>query len=73
MVNGAIALIHTFNVTTAGALVRGVSSGFANYLGLDDMFTRTQLAGDQLRITIQQVGAGAGPYVVQGGYSYRSA
>jgi hypothetical protein len=52
----------------------GVSSGFANYLGLDDMFTRTQLAGDQIKITVQGVnnGGGGGPYVVTGSYTYRS-
>jgi hypothetical protein len=64
--------VHTFSVTAAGALVRGVSSGYANYLGLDDMFTRTQLAGDKIKITVKTTGAGGG-YAVTGSYCYRSA
>jgi hypothetical protein len=69
LVNGVLTPIHTFAITTAGALVRGVSSGFANYLSLDDMFTRQQLAGDQITITVQATAGG--PYAVTGSYTYR--
>lgn len=71
LVNGVSTLIHTFDIVTgAVALTRGVTAGFALYLGLDDMFTRTMLAGDNLRITVQATGGG--PYAVTGSYTYRS-
>lgn len=70
--NGGSVLTHTFLIVTgAVALTRGVTGGFALHFGLDDMFTRTQLAGDNIKITVQAAG-GAGSIVI-GSYSYRSA
>ena len=55
---------------TAGALIRGVSGGFALYFSLDDMFTRQELADDNIKITVQA--SAGGPYAVTGGYKYSS-
>lgn len=71
LVNGGSVLIHSFTIVTgAVALERGVTSGFGNYLGLDDMFTRTQLAGDNIKITVR---SSANTYAVTGSYAYRTS
>ena len=53
LVNGILTVTNSFVVSSAGVLVRGVSSGYANYLSLDDMFTRSELSGDEIKITVQ--------------------
>lgn len=70
LVNGALTNTHTFTIATAGALVRGTSGGFALYFSLDDMFTRQQLADDNVKITVQA--SAGGPYAVTGAYKYSS-
>jgi hypothetical protein len=70
LVNGVLTNTHTFTINTAGALVRGTSGGFALYFCLDDMFTKTQLADDSMKITVQA--SAGGPCAVTGSYKYSS-
>lgn len=70
LVNAALVNTHTFTIATAGALVRGTSGGFALYFSLDDMFTKQELADDNMKITVQA--SGGGPYAVTGAYKYSS-
>jgi hypothetical protein len=72
LVNGASTVVHSFTIVTgAVALTRGVTVGFAWYCSLDDMFTRPELVGDNIKITVQA--SAGGPYAITGSYAYRSA
>jgi hypothetical protein len=66
LVNGFLTVVASFMITTAGA------NPYTNYYGLMEMFNKAIIAGDQIKITVQQQVAG-GPTAVTGSYAYRSA
>ncbi|MDP2872770.1 MAG: hypothetical protein Q8P31_09565, partial [Bacillota bacterium] len=62
LVNDVLTVVDTFSMTTAN---------FGTYQSLTDMFGLFQLAGDQLRVTVQA--SAGGPYAVTGQFSHALA